>query len=83
MLQITRKPTLQFNDDNANSISPGYYFFPGITGDFDILSKAFWENWSSSKPYYKAEKLNDGTEAYKKVTVTTKIDPVDFEGKYF
>ena len=85
MLQITRKTTLKFNDDNANSItlSPGYYFFPGITGDFDILSKAFWENWSSSKPYYKAEKLNDGTEAYKKVTVTTKINPVDFEGKYF
>ena len=85
MLQITRKTTLKFNDDNANSItlSPGYYFFPGITGDFDILSKAFWENWSSSKPYYNAEKLNDGTEAYKKVTVTTKIDPVDFEGKYF
>lgn len=85
MLQITRKTTLKFNDDNANSItlSPGYYFFPGITGDFDILSKAFWENWSSSKPYYKAEKLNDGTAAYKKVTVTTKIEPVDFEGKYF
>lgn len=85
MLQITRKTTLKFNDDNANSItlSPGYYFFPGITGDFDILSKAFWEKWSSSNPYYKAEKLNDGTEAYKKVTVTTKIDPVDFEGKYF
>lgn len=85
MLQITRKTTLKFNDDNANSItlSPGYYFFPGITGDFDILSKAFWEKWSSSNPYYKAEKLNDGTEAYKKVIVTTKIDPVDFEGKYF
>lgn len=85
MLQITRKTTLKFNDDNANSItlSPGYYFFPGIKGDFDILSKAFWEKWSSSNPYYKAEKLNDGTEAYKKVTVTTKIDPVDFEGKYF
>lgn len=85
MLQITRKTTLKFNDDNANSItlSPGYYFFPGITGDFDILSKAFWDNWSSSKPYYKAEKLNDGTAAYKKVTVTTKIEPVDFEGKYF
>lgn len=85
MLQITRKTTLKFNDDNANSItlSPGYYFFPGITGDFDILSKAFWEKWSSSNPYYKAEKLNDGTEAYKKVIVTTKIEPVDFEGKYF
>ena len=85
MLQITRKTTLKFNDDNANSItlSPGYYFFPGITGDFDILSKAFWENWSSTKPYYKAEKLNDGTEAYKRVIVTTKMDPVDFEGKYF
>lgn len=85
MLQITRKTTLKFNDDNANSItlSPGYYFFPGITGDFDILSKAFWENWSSSKPYYKAEKLGDGTKAYKKVIVTTKMDPVDFEGKYF
>ncbi|WP_440447379.1 hypothetical protein [Ruminococcus sp.] len=85
MLQITRKTTLKFNDNNANSItlSPGYYFFPGITGDFDILSKAFWENWTDSKPYYKAEKLNDGTEAYKKVIVTTKIEPVDFEGKYF
>lgn len=85
MLQITRKTTLKFNDDNANSItlSPGYYFFPGIKGDFDILSKAFWEKWSSSNPYYKAEKLNDGTEAYKKVIVTTKIEPVDFEGKYF
>lgn len=85
MLQITRKTTLKFNDDNANSItlSPGYYFFPGITGDFDILSKAFWENWSSTNPYYKAEKLNDGTEAYKRVIVTTKMDPVDFEGKYF
>ena len=85
MLQITRKTTLKFNDDNANSItlSPGYYFFPGITSDFDILSKAFWENWTDSKPYYKVEKLGDGTEAYKKVTVTTKIDPVDFEGKYF
>lgn len=85
MLQITRKTTLKFNDNNANSItlSPGYYFFPGIKGDFDILSKAFWEKWSSSNPYYKAEKLNDGTEAYKKVIVTTKIDPVDFEGKYF
>lgn len=85
MLQITRKTTLKFNDDNANSItlSPGYYFFPGITGDFDILSKAFWEKWSSSNPYYKAEKLGDGTKAYKKVTVTTKMDPVDFEGKYF
>lgn len=85
MLQITRKTTLKFNDDNANSItlSPGYYFFPGIKGDFDILSKAFWENWSSTKPYYKAEKLGDGTEAYKKVIVTTKIEPVDFEGKYF
>lgn len=85
MLQITRKTTLKFNDDNANSItlSSGYYFFPGITGDFDILSKAFWEKWSSSNPYYKAEKLNDGTEAYKKVIVTTKMDPVDFEGKYF
>lgn len=85
MLQITRKTTLKFNDDNANSItlSPGYYFFPGITTDFDILSKAFWEKWSSSNPYYKAEKLNDGTAAYKKVTVTTKIEPVDFEGKYF
>ena len=85
MLQITRKTTLKFNDDNANSItlSPGYYFFPGIKGDFDILSKAFWEKWISSNPYYKAEKLNDGTEAYKKVIVTTKIDPVDFEGKYF
>lgn len=85
MLQITRKTTLKFNDDNANSItlSPGYYFFPGITGDFDILSKAFWENWTDSKPYYKAEKLGDGTKAYKKVTVTTKMDPVDFEGKYF
>lgn len=85
MLQITRKTTLKFNDDNANSItlSPGYYFFPGITSDFDILSKAFWENWTDSKPYYKAEKLGDGTEAYKKVIVTTKIDPVDFEGKYF
>ena len=85
MLQITRKTTLKFNDDNANSItlSPGYYFFPGIKGDFDILSKAFWEKWSSSNPYYKAEKLGDGTEVYKKVTVTTKIDPVDFEGKYF
>lgn len=84
MLQITRKTTLKFNDDNANSItlSPGYYFFPGITGDFDILSKAFWEKWNSN-PYYKAEKLGDGTEAYKKVFVTTKIDPVDFEGKYF
>lgn len=85
MLQITRKTTLKFNDDNANSItlSPGYYFFPGITSDFDILSKAFWENWTDSKPYYKAEKLGDGTEAYKKVIVTTKMDPVDFEGKYF
>ena len=85
MLQITRKTTLKFNDDNANSItlSPCYYFFPGITGDFDILSKAFWEKWSSSNPYYKAEKLGDGTKAYKKVTVTTKMDPVDFEGKYF
>lgn len=85
MLQITRKTTLKFNDDNANSItlSPGYYFFPGIKGDFDILSKAFWEKWNSSNPYYKAEKLNDGTEAYKKVIVTTKIEPVDFEGKYF
>lgn len=85
MLQITRKTTLKFNDDNANSItlSPGYYFFPGIKGDFDILSKAFWEKWSSSNPYYKAEKLNDSTEAYKKVIVTTKIEPVDFEGKYF
>lgn len=85
MLQITRKTTLKFNDDNANSItlSPGYYFFPGIKGDFDILSKAFWEKWNSSNPYYKAEKLNDGTEAYKKVIVTTKMDPVDFEGKYF
>lgn len=85
MLQITRKTTLKFNDDNANSItlSPGYYFFPGIKGDFDILSKAFWKNWTDSNPYYKAEKLGDGTEVYKKVTVTTKIDPVDFEGKYF
>lgn len=85
MLQITRKTTLKFNDDNANSItlSPGYYFFPGITGDFDILSKAFWEKWTDSKPYYKAEKLGDGTKAYKKVIVTTKMDPVDFEGKYF
>lgn len=85
MLQITRKTTLKFNDNNANSItlSPGYYFFPGITGDFDILSKAFWEKWSSSNPYYKAEKLGNGTEAYKKVIVTTKMDPVDFEGKYF
>ncbi len=85
MLQITRKTTIKFNDDNANSItlSPGYYFFPGIKGDFDILSKAFWENWTDSNPYYKAEKLNDGTEAYKKVIVTTKMDPVDFEGKYF
>lgn len=85
MLQITRKTTLKFNDDNANSItlSPGYYFFPGITSDFDILSKDFWEKWTDSNPYYKAEKLGDGTEAYKKVTVTTKIDPVDFEGKYF
>lgn len=84
MLQITRKTTLKFNDDNANSItlSPGYYFFPGITGDFDILSKAFWEKWNSN-PYYKAEKLGDGTKAYKKVIVTTKMDPVDFEGKYF
>lgn len=85
MLQITRKTTLKFNDDNANSItlSPGYYFFPGITTDFDILSKAFWEKWTDSNPYYKAEKLGDGTEAYKKVIVTTKMDPVDFEGKYF
>lgn len=85
MLQITRKTTLKFNDDNANSItlSPGYYFFPGIKGDFDILSKAFWEKWNSSNPYYKAEKLGNGTEAYKKVIVTTKMDPVDFEGKYF
>ena len=85
MLQITRKTTLKFNDDNANSItlSPGYYFFPGIKGDFDILSKDFWEKWTDSNPYYKAEKLGDGTEAYKKVIVTTKIDPVDFEGKYF
>lgn len=85
MLQITRKTTLKFNDDNANSItlSPGYYFFPGIKGDFDILSKAFWEKWNSSNPYYKAEKLGNGTEAYKKVIVTTKIEPVDFEGKYF
>ena len=85
MLQITRKTTLKFNDDNANSItlSPGYYFFPGIKGDFDILSKDFWEIWTDSNPYYKAEKLGDGTEAYKKVIVTTKIDPVDFEGKYF
>lgn len=84
MLQITRKTTLKFNDDNANSItlSPGYYFFPGITTDFDILSKAFWEKWNSN-PYYKAEKLGDGTKTYKKVTVTTKMDPVDFEGKYF
>ena len=85
MLQITRKTTLKFNDDNAKSItlSPGYYFFPDIKGDFDILSKAFWEKWTDSNPYYKAEKLGDGTEAYKKVIVTTKIDPVDFEGKYF
>lgn len=85
MLQITRKTTIKFNDDNANSItlSPGYYFFPDIKGDFDILSKAFWEKWTDSNPYYKAEKLGDGTEAYKKVIVTTKIDPVDFEGKYF
>lgn len=85
MLQITRKTTLKFNDTDADSItlSPGYYFFPGITGDFDILSKAFWEKWSSSNPYYKAEKLGDGTKAYKKVIVTTKMDPVDFEGKYF
>lgn len=84
MLQITRKTTLKFNDDNANSItlSPGYYFFPGITTDFDILSKDFWEKWNSN-PYYKVEKLGDGTETYKKVFVTTKIDPVDFEGKYF
>lgn len=92
MLQITRKTTLKFNNDKANSddkansitLSPGYYFFPGITTDFDILDKAFWANWnSSSKSYYKVEKLNNGTEAYKKVTVTTKIEPVDFEGKYF
>lgn len=92
MLQITRKTTLKFNNDKANSddkansitLSPGYYFFPGITSDFDILDKAFWANWnSSSKSYYKVEKLNDGTEAYKKVIVTTKIEPVDFEGKYF
>lgn len=92
MLQITRKTTLKFNDDKANSndkansitLSPGYYFFPGIKGDFDILDKAFWKNWnSSSNPYYKAEKLGDGTGSYKKVTVTTKIEPVDFEGKYF
>lgn len=84
MLQITRKTTLKFNDTDADSItlSPGYYFFPGITSDFDILSKAFWEKWNSN-PYYKAEKLGDGTKAYKKVTVTTKMDPVDFEGKYF
>ena len=84
MLQITRKTTLKFNDTDADSITlnPGYYFFPGITSDFDILSKAFWEKWNSN-PYYKAEKLGDGTKAYKKVTVTTKMDPVDFEGKYF
>lgn len=84
MLQITRKTTLKFNDTDADSItlSPGYYFFPGITGDFDILSKAFWEKWNSN-PYYKAEKLGDGTKTYKKVFVTTKMDPVDFEGKYF
>lgn len=84
MLQITRKTTLKFNDTDADSItlSPGYYFFPGITSDFDILSKAFWEKWNSN-PYYKAEKLGDGTKTYKKVFVTTKMDPVDFEGKYF
>lgn len=85
MLQITRKTTLKFNDTDADSItlSPGYYFFPGVKGDFDILSKAFWEKWNSSNPYYKAEKLGDGTKTYKKVFVTTKMDPVDFEGKYF
>lgn len=84
MLQITRKTTLKFNDTDADSItlSPGYYFFPGITSDFDILSKAFWEKWNSN-PYYKAEKLGDGTKTYKKVFVTTKMDSVDFEGKYF
>ena len=85
MLQITRKTTLKFNDTDADSItlSPGYYFFPNINDDFDILSKAFWDKWNSSNPYYKAEKLSDGTVAYKKVIVSTKMDPVDFEGKYF
>lgn len=69
--------TLKFNDTSLDSItlSPKiYYFFPGITGAFDILSKALGKvDWFKTI-YYKAEKLSVVPKAYKGVTVTTKMD---------
>lgn len=83
MLQVTSDTDLKLDDGLELTLKAGYYYFPHISGSFNILSSTFWQGWTSTNPYYYTTQLNAPT-VYGKETEVIKIAQiVDFEGKYF
>lgn len=83
MLQVTSDTDLKLDDGLELTLKAGYYYFPHISGSFNILSSSFWQGWTSTNPYYYTTQLNAPT-VYGKETEVIKIAQiVDFEGKYF
>lgn len=83
MLQVTSDTDLKLDDGLELTLKEGYYYFPHISGSFNILSSTFWQSWTSTNPYYYTTQLNAPT-VYGKETEVIKIAQiVDFEGKYF
>lgn len=83
MLHITRETKLKLDDGLELTLSEGYYYFPNISGSFNILSSSFWQSWTTSNPYYFTTQLNTSTVYGMETTVKRVMNPVDFEGKYF
>lgn len=83
LLHITRDTELVLDDGLTYSLNEGYYYFPEEKSDFNILSSAFWQKWTATKPYYYAKEINkDDTISYS-IHNDLKTDKVSFEGKYF
>lgn len=84
MLQFVNNVKIIFEDGSSQTFSAGYYYFDGITGDFDITKKSFWSQWNSkTNPYYYSTTLNNEVVYDTAIHYETQIDPISFEGKYY
>ena len=84
MLQFVNNVKIIFEDGSSQTFSAGYYYFDGITGDFDITKKSFWSQWNSkTNPYYYSTTLNDEVVYDTAIHYEKQIDPISFEGKYY
>lgn len=84
MLQFVNDVKIIFEDGSSQTFSAGYYYFDGITGDFDIAKKSFWSQWNSkTNPYYYSTTLNNEVVYDTAIHYETQIDPISFEGKYY